>query len=263
MIVTKSYYRLYEPLSLLNYKLALDGIEKAKDKSIVVAGCIRDVKPEIFQQNLDKCNRIISKFSKYHMIIVENDSTNMNFIQNNNKNVTFISKTFGWPKLGDGRDVRRTTLMSMIRNQYVNLIREKYSSYDYVLIIDFDIDGFRMDGVFNSIGQNNWDVIGANGIQTHEREVYYDTFALIEQDFKTYDTGVEKQTFKVNDSLYPVFACFGGVALYKMNAFLAGRKYASCSLDGKNISEQCSIFKGMHQKGFNKIFINPNLVVIR
>jgi len=260
----KPNWLIYKPFSVLDYKRVLNGILKIKDKSIVVAGCVRDVPLDIFKNNMDKCCRLVSKFEHYKIIIIENDSRNPLDLKVKDENITLIQRKYGWPKLGNGRDFRRTFLMSQIRNEYVQLIKDKYSSYDYVMIIDYDIYNWRIDGVLNSFGHNDWDMIGANGVQqVDNKELYYDTFALIEKEYKVYQRGVDKDRYDIGESLVPVLSCFGGIGIYSMPAFLSGNKYDTCSLDGNNSSEQCSLFCNMYKNGYKRVYINPNMIVIR
>ncbi len=259
----------YDRFDLTNYRRYLDGIAKARNSSIVFAGCIRDVNPVIFGSNLGKIFNVGSKFKNFQVVLVENDSIpicqeHLSTLKGNDK-ITVLSHKYGFPKLGDGRDERRVSIMAMLRNQYLQYIKTNLSKYNYVCVIDMDLTDWRQDGVFNSLGYQHWDMIGANGIQIKKDGslTYYDTFAVIEANGKTYQTQEFKDTPILNSRREHVMACFGGIGLYKTSSFLKGGSYDLYKLDDKYCSEQCGIHINMARSGCGNISINPNMVVIR
>ncbi len=262
----------YERFSLNNYKRYLDGLARIKTSSVVFCGCIRDIQPSRFGANIERCHLLGRKFDKYEIVLVENDST-QNFIQavqhfqKQYNNLTLLSHKFGYPKLGDGRDIRRVSIMSKLRNQYIAYIKEHFYDYDFVIVIDMDLLDWRIDGVITTFGHDprSWDMMGANGVQARPNETltYYDTFALIEKNGLSYKIKEFKNLPEINSSLQPVMTCFGGIGVYKMESILAGQRYSIYKIDDKVCSEQCGIHINMAKAGFEKIFINPSMVVLR
>lgn len=261
----KALHLLRHPFTTVNYSRMLDGVVKAKDAKIVIAGCCRDVNHDILNRNLAKCKKLGSNFLDYQIIVFENDSQQP--IISTDEKIHTVNKTFGYKLLGQGRDYRRVKLMAQFRNEYFKLIQEKYSDFDYVLIVDYDLTEWRLDGIFNSLGYDDelWDMIGANGIQitSENKELYYDTFALIDTNMGLYEIGAVVPIFDIEKGLWKTFACFGGIALYRMEAFLESGGYSVCHVNKKICSEQCSICMHMNIAGFDKIYVNPSMVVLR
>ena len=54
---------------------------------------------------------------------------------------------------------------------------------EYIIIIDLDVLGWDMNGVADSFGRRDWDVICANGILVHG--VYRDTYAFRTKELNT------------------------------------------------------------------------------
>jgi hypothetical protein len=256
--------------NLKHYRYYLQGLEKARKSRIVIVGCVRDIDPIRLHTNLAKCKNLGEKFADYHIVLVDNDSQ-LEFYEQleNAKNglgdkFTCLSKRYGYDRLGDGRDLKRVSIMAQLRNLYIAEIKEKHKDFDYVMVIDPDIADWRMNGVLNSLGHDGWDMIGANGIQMRTKDhVYYDTFALIEKTYNTFGKGESKEAIQFNTNLIRVISCFGGIGLYKTKALLAAKKYQVYRKETSYLSEQCGIHLNMAVAGHDKIFINPNMVVIR
>lgn len=258
----------HERFDLLNFRTYLNGLERARDSELVIAGCVRDIPLKIFDTNLARCHELGSKFKSYHIVLIENDSKKQfkeYLKQINHPNVTVQSTDFGYSKLGGGRDLRRVTIMSKLRNQYVDIIASRFPKSDYTCVVDLDLRHWRLDGVIHSIGVKDWDMLGANGIQIKKDGslTYYDTFALIETNGQTYQLQEFKSTPPLNGKLMKVMTCFGGIGLYRTKALLAGKRYSIYSVSDKICSEQCGIHVNMSVAGFDKIYINPGMVVIR
>lgn len=261
---------VYTSFDCKNYNLYLDGLAKAKLSNILIVGCARNIKSLLFKKNIDRLVSFGCNFAKYHIFIYENDSRN-EFKQTiyglkNESNITVVSENIKIPPLGDGRTYTRAYFLCICRNQYFNYVKEHQKEYQYILVVDFDIADWRADGIFNSLGYNDkhWDMIGANGLQIlADKIVYYDTFALIEKNMIQYDTGSTKPPLNINSGLSEVFSCFGGIGLYKTDSFLAGKKYSAMKVNDMLHPDHCGLATRMRLNGKDKIFINPNMIVIR
>jgi hypothetical protein len=155
--------------------------------------------------------------------------------------------------------------MAKLRNLYLDYIKSNLSSFEYSCVLDFDLSMWRQDGILNTIGYDSWDMMGANGIQT-KRDMsitYYDTFAIVEKDGHTYQPQEFKGVLPLNSPKHQVMACFGGIGVYKTKSLLAGKRYGIYKINEKNCSEQCGIHINMCKAGYDKIFVNPNMLVIR
>jgi hypothetical protein len=258
----------HDRFDLTNYRLMLNGLKIARQSKIVIVGCIRDIDIKTLSRNIVKCIKLGEKFLDYQIILIENDSSFgfKNFINNIQHDKLKIYKyDYGYDKLGTGRDFRRVNIMASLRNKYVKVIENDFRTFEFSLVIDFDLNNWREDGVFNSLGHNKWDMIGANGIQIKKDEslTYYDTFAIIETNGHTYQPQEFKGVLSLNSGLHKVVACFGGIGLYKTKSLLAGNRYSIYKINDKCCSEQCGIHINMAKAGYDKIFINSNMIVIR
>lgn len=260
----------YDSFDVLNYKLYLDGINNASRSKVLFCGCIRNINPETFNKNLGKIFDVGSRFKDFHVLFIENDSevwfkNHLKTLTGNDK-VILSSKNYLYPNLGTGRDMRRVTIMAKLRNEYLRIIEKNFKDYEYVVVVDMDLTDWRTDGVFNSIGYKNWNMIGANGIQIKkdgQSITYYDTFALIESTGRVYPIQEFKDVLQLNSKREHVMACFGGIGIYRTKALLAGKEYTLYKMNNEYVSEQCGIHINMAYNGYGNISINPNMVVIR
>ena len=259
----------YDRPSLKNFQRYLNGLDNARNSKLVITGCIRDIPIDIFKRNLDRCCSLGTLFESYKIVLIENDS-NPEWLHTikvlKGYGNVLISHKYGYEKLGSGRDQRRVTIMSKLRNEYMDYIGQNLSDYEYTLVVDMDLYNWRLDGIINSIGYDDWDMIGANGVQERPKNkewTYYDTFALLEQNGHSYQVQESKDVLPFNSGLYPVMACFGGLGIYKTKSLLAGKRYSIYKMQDKVTSEQCGIHINMAKAGYQKIFINPNMVVVR
>lgn len=260
----------HEKFDIGNYKLFLNGLQKASKSKIVVCGCVRDIHPHTFNNNLGKVFSLCKRFKDFHVILIENDSgpifkKHLQTLRGND-DVTVISNDYGYPSLGAGRDYRRVSIMAFLRNSYLSVIKNRFQDFDYTIVVDFDLADWRIDGIFNSLGYQKWDMIGANGLQLKKdtgKLIYYDTFALIEASGRTYPTQQFKDAAPLNVGREYVMACFGGVGLYRTKSLLKGKSYDLYKMDNEYVSEQCGIHINMARNGCGNISINPNMIVVR
>lgn len=260
------YGILHHNFSIDNYRIGLHGLKKAKESTVLVLGCIRNIDKDTLIFNLDKLGGVLNHFKDHHIFLYENDS-NMEckaFLRTlKQEKLTIQSEFLRLPNLGGGRDYNRVYCMSMCRNKYVSYFN-KHPDYDYILIFDFDLYDFRPDGIFHSLGLDGWDMVGSNGLQNVDNNlIYYDTFALIESNYKAYADGEGRNTFGINNNPHKVFSCFGGIGIFTNDAFRAGQKYYVPKINNIVYSEHCSFAINMHKNYRDNIFINPCMVCIR
>ena len=133
----------------------------------------------------------------------------------------------------------RTQRIATARNNCLNLIREKYSNYDFFIMMDCD-DVCASDiklNIFNKyLNRTDWDALSFN------KSPYYDIWALSIKPyyfsfrhFKNLDNSViniQKHITKLLNQVPPggLLKCasaFNGFAIYRMNKFI------DCHYDGK------------------------------
>lgn len=243
------------------------GRKVAKNKRVVIAGLARNI-GRILAKTMARIEHTGEMFKDYRVVIFENDSiddTTKRLLDwaRDNVRVHVISEERNDPINPGTRCLNRTTRMAVYRNKCQDYIRDNFPEFDYVILVDTDIaGGWSYDGVANTIGQPTWDFMGSNGIiyknwqDIIRKALYYDVWA-----FRWYGDWKAKNADSLNprswhrgDSRVPVFSCFGGLGAYKMNAYLSSR------YDGTDC-EHIPFHRGMMEKGFNQLFMNPSQIV--
>ena len=115
----------------------------------------------------------------------------------------------------------------------------------------------------HTFGCQDWDFVGANGIIYRRRWLLpnavaqYDAWAFRDDhEFTPLTTKqVNRMRFNRGQSLQPVYSCFGGIGVYQMPAYLAGR------YDGSDV-EHVTFHQTLHRLGYNRTYLNPNLIAV-
>jgi hypothetical protein len=168
--------------------------------------------------------------------------------------------------------LKRISYLATLRNQYLNYIKSDGRVYDYLLVLDFDVDKISFDGVLNSFEQrDNWDVACAYGYSISPRlqERIHDTYAMVllgeenkpqqERPIKQLQRDVRLN--KISGSLFPVYSAFGGLSIYK-DGLLEGINYLALKNDDPSVEVRCEHFSICHQlqqKQTTRVFINPRM----
>lgn len=156
----------------------------------------------------------------------------------------------------------RGNRMAYLRNILADRLREEHKRLpvDYVLVVDMDLECYVMDGVLHSLGQQNWDMLGANGILfAHRMDVknyplQYDAWAFREQSYRPMTCmEVNPRTFTPGSPLCPVLSCFGGVGLYRAAAYVRG------SYVGGDC-EHVGFHRTLRENGYGRHFLNPSML---
>lgn len=258
----------------------INGKNIASDKKIVICSIARNIS-NIFDKTKTRLEYIGSKFDKYKIILFENDSTDnsrellTNWTKLNNDvilldccnlgNCDCILKT----KTGYGYGVfseKRLSKMALYRQQYLDFVNKYYSNYDYMLVVDFDLDGCtNINGLFDSIAKKDWGAIFCNGRVSFPgsfglKTIPYDSMAVLFMDddynIKSYELGeiisraIKMELASYNSHYYQVKSAFNGYGLYKIKSL------DRCSyISNSNACEHINLAKCLYDKG-EKIFIN-------
>lgn len=270
------------------------GYKKALESRIVFAGLCRNNENRI-KKNIDMCCEIAKYFKDYRVVLFENDSSDKTreivkeYSTKNNK-VILLECTgenkeckFNLPEMYSYGtfNLKRIDKMAFFRNQYMNYIKQNLQDYDYVLMADFDIEGYtNIDGVMHALGKSkkdektgkrvteDWDAIAVNGRMGVPGTfglvtVMYDTlaYAKTEEDMEKCRTsnytlfkGVKDwlDPWKLDDKDFtPVSSAFNSMCLYKMRSVL------TCEYPYGYCCEHIGFHAEMTAKGYNKIYIDP------
>ncbi|NBP01332.1 MAG: hypothetical protein EBU90_14545 [Proteobacteria bacterium] len=266
-------------------KMVDKGYQIMRTKKIAIAGIARDTESVLFQ-TIYKIEAIGKLFNQYHVVVFENDSKDktraiLKEWQYQNNNVTLLEcdgvtdcklNQIKMYDLGP-RSFNRIEKMAFFRNNYLNYIKKFYTDFDYLLVVDFDLQGpWSHDGIAHSIAQEDWDGIFAYGLHSLIGSfgfiyMMYDGLAYVGKDSQ-YDSPKRlfRNYFKMNfidlygaakcNPLVPVKSSFSGMALYQLKSVL-GAEYNS-----KWPCEHIGLHELMAQKGYGKFFINPSLILL-
>lgn len=267
---------LYPPESSLAKDYAekiLLGTSRASLSSVAILGLARNC-GNILPYTISRINKLAQFFKFAKVFILENDSednTKDLLRQWEARNINIYSTNFDWPKLGNGRDLFRATKMAYLRNTLRNWFLQSKTFVDYIILLDMDlVGGWSYEGILNSIGHDNWDVIGSNSVIYHHTEsglvrLFYDTWA-----YRDIGDSSAKPDYKMNllyfnrgQPLYRVWSCFGGLAIYQSRPFTYPNiQYSAMSLHNNIECEHVSFHTALRLAGFKNIFINPSQITL-
>ncbi|MCU4166186.1 hypothetical protein [Carboxylicivirga caseinilyticus] len=261
------------------------GLKRMNESSLVICSIVRDCGRQL-QINIPVIEKLRSNFLKSAVIVVENDSVDdtktvlanwknqsddVHVIGEDTQQITIPRKTQDGVNPFYSR--HRIEKMSRFRNMYLDHLDQLKVQFDYMMVIDLDINYFDVEGIIHSFAQNySWDALVANGtkfLYKRMKRVFHDTYALREvgderpQTEMIIESNRIKWNFlKKNHPLIPVASGFNGLAIYKFDAVKGCRYMAMDNNDAEVqvLCEHVAFHQQMIQKGNGKIFINPRLI---
>ena len=258
--------------------------------SIIICGIVRDCARGI-RRNRPVIDKLCSMVKDAKVVLFENDSkdeTKALLAQwtNECKNVYAQCEDFNTitiPTAKESKGVnpsfsaKRINKMAYYRNQYLHFIKERKWSADFVIVIDMDLMRIDINGILNSLSiADVWDMVAANGViyspSALFRRRYNDTYALVEIGEEnvpqTEESIKEKQykwaSLKKGSQLVPVYSAFGGLAIYRFDG-IKDCTYEVLKNNDPRVEVRCEHFaicKQMHERGYNRMFINPAMKVL-
>lgn len=258
------------------------------EKSLIVCGIVRDAERGL-KHNMPVMAKLAAEFSSFTMIIFENDSKDRTKalleqwkLAMGDKLVVVSMDTNAGRTIPKHCEVnsnpyyssRRITRMVALRNQYMQYIDDHHLEADYLMVVDLDVAGFKLEDLMSSFNLSvEWDAVCANcfSLSPRLKRRYHDTYALTEfgdeanpqTEFKIRLLSEKYSSLKGGDELVRVFSAFGGIAIYRFNA-IRGLKYQLILNDDPRVEVRCehySIFKQMAERGYTHCYINPNMRV--
>ncbi len=245
------------------------GQKRMKTRRVVLAGLTRNIGDRV-ERLRQRVERTASHFADFRVVLFENDSGDdtadrLRAWAGSDRRVHLLQQTFGDPVHPQARDLQRVSRMAHYRDQYHRFIAANFSDFEHVIVFDTDLAGGWSDaGIADSFGQASpWDVIGANGIiyKRHRwhwnRYVQYDAWALRRRgsDTPLSTREANRLTWRRGEPLVAVNSCFGGLAIYRTEAFLAGR-YAGGDC------EHVTLHRDLRAHGYKECFLNPSQIVV-
>lgn len=266
------------------YQTVEKGYEKMKQKRVVIAGLCINIEKNIPKLR-KRLEQMCSLFKDYQIVIFENDSSDgtrplLHEWTGENQRVHLLECASADCKLNVKGAVQygalsttRMKKMADYRNRLLTYVSDHFSDYDCMIMTDLDISGpTSLNGLAHSFGlYNTWDSVSAMGLNgitlTVSSPIYYDTLAYEDDRYNRKTTNlydflcVYFNTRKdIGSGLLPVRSGFGGLAIYKMDILKNGVDYNP--VDGDYKCEHKIFHDNMRTRGFSRVFIDPNLVIL-
>lgn len=276
----------------MNKNKAVQSLERGKNtlskNAIIICSIVRDCAKNL-KENLQVIDELCDLSKEYSIIIFENDSKDntkeiLTEWAENKRNVFINTHDFNVentiPILSNPSGVnpyyseKRIEKMVFYRNQYLEFIEKNNMIADFIVIVDLDVAKLNINGILDSFGQKrDWDSISSNGYSLSPKLSlrYHDSFALVEcglQDIPQTEKTIKENQYKFSflkkgTPLMRVFSAFGGLSIYRFET-VKGLKYKVISNNDKRVEVRCEHFslnKQIHERGYNKFYINPNMLV--
>lgn len=237
----KYYASPYFTVSEVNRDDAQRGEQHARRSRIVFCGLCRDIESHV-SKNLSFLELLGAHFQDYRIVLFENDSKDRTHsliaeraVQN--PHIKLLSETFGDQTMYSYGPLsqRRIDKMAFFRNQYMRYIQENLSDFDYVMMIDMDVEGyFNLDGWWEVLAHSDqWDAVFCNGRTSCPGtfgtvDVMYDGFAYLSERASYQDCQSEKgasvavhirnllEMQFLSEKWTRVKSAFNGAGLYQM-----------------------------------------------
>jgi hypothetical protein len=213
-----------------------------------------------------RIERLGGMFGDYRVVIYENDSLDgtLGYLwawQQENRRIDVLSDIRDSRSWGQVRDLERMAQMAACRNRYLDHALASHADFDYFVVLDTDMpEGFSYDGIAHTCGQDDWDAVGSNGVlflpygSFARTPMFFDAWAFRregEDQAESFDE-INRLAFRRGEPLVPVWSCFGGLAIYRMEAIRSGARY------GGGDCEHVVLHRQLRERGFGRQFLNPS-----
>lgn len=195
------------------------------------------------KRNIPKINEVRGFFHDSWVIVVENDSRDktkelLKEWAEEKDNIILDMKDTNEETIPNRTDKcvfpagsrYRIEKMATFRNIYLKIIKEKSLKSDYIIVIDVDIDSFYPQDIKVNIenAPEDWHGLFPNGVLYSKcfnkiiKEKYYDTFAFVPYESKTYELTFREQyenrdyiSRNLKHDYLKVKSAFGGLGIYR------------------------------------------------
>lgn len=238
-------------------------------RKVVIVSTVSNVS-NIIEKIFDNLMIYSTIFDEVYHIFIESDSSD-----DSAKKVLFNINDRGFKgevyTLGNlyPTTLHRTGRIAYARNTYLDIIENRFSDWDHVLVLDFNdsnIDQIDPENILSNFVRNDWDMVCAN-----QKLGYYDLWALRHPKLMPHDCWkmcreAEKNghwdfvlsKFFILTSDMPwvkVESAFGGAAFIKISS-IKGARHDSLNREGEEECEWVSFCKKLNN-GNSNIYINP------
>jgi hypothetical protein len=264
------------------------------DKTAAIAIMARDCEKAL-ERNIPKVEKLRTFFKSSLVVIVENDSIDKtkSIIQNwadNYENIVILSKDYNTqtipPKTSEclfpGASRYRMEKMCKYRNEYMDYLRSCDTIWDYLIIIDIDIDDFSIDGIIDSLlrAPDDWTALFANGKKyipfiLRIPICYYDGYPLVlehgnekialELTHKEIQKAVDIVSSHLGTKEFiKCVSAFGGIGIYKYKYIKDSRYSTIPNTRSKIIESLCdhvSMNYPLYKKNPGTLYISKKMKV--
>lgn len=281
---------------LVQYKKIIDQGRSSLPKStLIIAGLLQNEAGHIPLLR-QRCAEMVDGWKDYRILIVENNSEDDTrkyllewaeedprvvilcqdpFMTNTTEcDLQYIFSLHDSNTLQHSPLPRRIERMAFLRNVYMTHIRQYYKNFDFLCVMDMDLQGqLYVDGFHHSIGllrehPQKMDGIAGNGMIMREENdyYYYDSFAYVEEgEPMVWENTTEKSNHDHYVHMYitqryfsrmipdKVRSAFGGIALYRLSAVL------------ENHYDYSSVYYSCEHAYFHQninMWVNPRFILL-
>jgi len=233
----------------------------------VICGLCRDVGQGLALR-LRHIAKLGSMFKRHQIVIFENDSVDdtrriLTDWRDANDGFHLLIDDMNVPRFPRTRMRERATHMADCRNRYWTFVRNHFSDYDFVVVLDTDLEGgWSYDGIATTFSYQDWDFVGSNGIYLRGNGddvdwVQYDSWAFrsVGRWEPHADEEVNTLKFDRGNPMIPVWSCFGGLGIYR----------TPCVLDAEYSGIDCEhvcLHRALYERGRTRLFLNPSQIVL-
>lgn len=209
------------------------------NKNILIAILARDCNKAL-KKNIPLVEELRKHFSNSKVVVVENDSKDgtketLEKWEKESNNVTLIIKDNGTitiPRVSTNcphpaNSLFRISKMAYYRNLYMEYAKSLNENFDYLIVIDIDVENFSINGIVESIknAPENWGGLFANGYISYNGIFphYFDIYAYLPKcisnlsqkhdELYYYNRLLNKQLNK--EKYIECNSAFGGLGIYK------------------------------------------------
>lgn len=251
-----SYNRYYED--------ALASMERARNERIVFVGLCQDNGARALGMWMPLLQKLGGHFQDYHILMVENDSVDntrevllretqrnkkLTLLCDSDKPINTKTCQLGARSVAKGADKEknlenRVRTLARFRQVYWDYVKEHYHDYDYMCVVDWDLEGtLSVSGFFHGLfyTKDITDVVACNSFYQQGGNYWiYDTYPMLnhyrcdylkrnkrQEDDHT-KSRMGSRLLSGHPLLVPVESAFGGIALYHIqNAIQKHAQYTN------------------------------------
>ena len=222
----------------LEYYRAVDsGFKLMRDKSFVICGIARDCENSLREVTIPFVEELIPYIGDYFIHIYENDSKKSSgddtagvlreWEKQHEGKSHMVCEELDLSRIGGSRP-NRTNILAEHRNKVLNYVHNNLRSFDYMMVLDWDMGAMSLNGIAHSINAlNEIDdaaAMTAMGVMEKNNEYigYWDTLAYrggrsMRDRWSTVRSQARSHCYrKIGSHLCKIGSGFNGIAIYDM-----------------------------------------------